>query len=485
MTSLGTITHDGFLHVLFPVADCDLDDLLFEKSKAPKIHRDGAALLAMANEISCLAEALDYLHHELHTENGDQFVCIHHDLKPDNILVVLEHRDFPVGRWKITDFGLSRLKQIREDDRSGPGFAFEHAPSVRASLVPPSMTTPKRHPGAFQAPEIEKKGQKVVGPGSDVWSLGCIWILVLAYMVGGKQRVEEFERRRQRERKTNERSNSYWNDYFYRDGGRQVNLEVIDWLRELRELRPKEDDWVKNGIRIALSMLKIDPSKRSSAREVKDALFGEVVQRLKNDPEEPSTANSQTSIPQPHPGSGAVPGELDTLGTLSDSPGGASSALQGTSTDSENPMGSRPDSSLQQTVSPPERPISPVFTPYPSHTLQRPTCESTFVNIRTSDARVIRTAFSSSNLYVAFLSKFNVYVHSVTRLDQDHLWAKKRNDGKVLSESDDLTIPVTEGYQWRSMAFSNDFLAVRGSQAESTQCVVCSDHCFFFCHGRE
>ena len=46
MTSLGTITHDGFLHILFPVADYDLDDILFEKGKAKanNITRDPTTL---------------------------------------------------------------------------------------------------------------------------------------------------------------------------------------------------------------------------------------------------------------------------------------------------------------------------------------------------------------------------------------------------------------------------------------------------------
>ena len=166
MTSLGSIDYLGTLSVFFPVAEFDLDDYLFGRKSRPSICQYPVDPANLFEEFACLAHALDYLHTGIRlTEGGEHLVCVHHDLKPENILVVAEP-GAPVGRWKITDFGLSRIKKAT--DPSTGTISYNHVPSVRASL-----TSPKRRRGTFQPPEIDKFGEKVVGPKSDIWSLGC------------------------------------------------------------------------------------------------------------------------------------------------------------------------------------------------------------------------------------------------------------------------------------------------------------------------
>ena len=477
MTSLGTITHDGFLHILFPVADYDLDDLLFEKGKAKanNITRDPTTLTKMAIEVACLAEALDYLHYNLRLEDGERSYCIHHDLKPDNILVVLEARGSSVGKWKITDFGLSQFKRSKANGAHGGHDAFEHAPSVRNTLIPSSMTSPKRNPGPFVAPETEKQGQKAVGRESDIWSLGCIWILVMSFMIGGKVGAQEFDRRRGRQRSPNKKSTSYETDYNYRDDGRgglEVNPDVIAWLDEQKALKSRGDDWLGKGIGLALDMLKIDMKSRPNAKTVQDRLF-EVVTSLKSGRQEPLQPVSQTSLvpPQTPQGHDQIQEALVKTMVPLDRKTSWVRTLSGTLGYGDGSASSGPGASNLRSASPVIKEAD--FVPYPSDILQRPVVESTFVNIKIPDSHIVQTAFSSTNLFVAYLSKTNVYIHSIESLDRSRLWAKGKNKGKVSSETKFQSVRGSGGYQWVSMVLACDLLAVRGSKPDSNSCMVC------------
>jgi serine/threonine protein kinase len=167
------------------------------------------------------------------------------DLKPDNILIDIDRRPAnpsTVGRWILTDFGLSAF---REDDQlymsnfSSIQDYYERDISM--------YTAPRRAPGAYQPPEVEKEDhdfrntgiptiQGTAGRRGDVWSFGCILAEVITFAVGQGSAVKRFRVARK---------GSYRTDYFYEKSGvgtlsksqepaeYQVRTVVVDWLRTL------------------------------------------------------------------------------------------------------------------------------------------------------------------------------------------------------------------------------------------------------------
>ncbi|KAG6985314.1 hypothetical protein G7Y79_00113g101690 [Physcia stellaris] len=252
MASLGTITHLGTprtLSIFFPVAEFDLDDYLFGRKTSPYISRFPVDPIHLIKEFACLVHALDYLHTGIRlAEDGERYVCVHHDLKPDNILVVAED-GAPVGRWKVTDFGLSGLKAAESKKSLTGTTSYDRISSVRASL-----TSPKRRRGTFQPPEIDKAGEKVMGPRSDVWALGCILCLVLMYATGGDSEVEKFQKRRLRQKKTQRSS---------------IDIGPL-------ETKSRLGVWTANCVEVIKKMLQIEPTRRPKAKLVEEWLFERV-----------------------------------------------------------------------------------------------------------------------------------------------------------------------------------------------------------------
>ena len=140
----------------------------------------GAVYVQMAN----LASALHWLHQGI-TNVGvrrERVQAAHMDLKPDNILID-DAVDHPVGKWLLTDFGISAMKKDSN---------FVSILDVYATLQTPKVTEPtlntyaRRRPGAYQAPEVEQSTSssnqvngmpiQTIGRKGDIWSAFlCSW----------------------------------------------------------------------------------------------------------------------------------------------------------------------------------------------------------------------------------------------------------------------------------------------------------------------
>ena len=107
-----------------------------------------------------IADALVWLHGDITLPEKGKVPCAHMDLKPNNILIDEDNRSC-VGKWKISDFGLSVIDETSE-------FV-----TVRDYVSQVSMNTrPKRIEGTYTAPEVKLAGgrkEKGVGLRSDVW----------------------------------------------------------------------------------------------------------------------------------------------------------------------------------------------------------------------------------------------------------------------------------------------------------------------------
>lgn len=194
---------------------------------------------SLVNEASNLAHALHFLHTQIYVPvpgyRSEFLACCHMDLKPDNILVFRSPGN-PVGIWKITDFGISTLKQTTPS--GGKGKDNLGVPTTVGMIKDlTTKTFPQRNKGTFQAPEvnesIEPIGSKGVGRKSDVWSFGCILVLIFAFGLGGLQELKDFDKGRRQK----DPDSGLIADYFYSQsqGSAEwmISPHVEEFLRKL------------------------------------------------------------------------------------------------------------------------------------------------------------------------------------------------------------------------------------------------------------
>jgi serine/threonine protein kinase len=202
---LAILQHDATYSLFFPLAACDLATYFDRRHDPP-----GSGALdenkALYHRGVALAGALAFLH-----RGFSDMSCYHLDLKPRNILVYNALMADEV--WKITDFGLSRVRVKAQSPNDGDS----------------TMTIGVQ--GTYLAPECAVAGAKVSAL-SDVWSFGCIFSLVLTFMVKGGKGINEFSTRRV------EQPNG---DLFYTNPTEpQVSPAVITWFDHLKGLASRD-----------------------------------------------------------------------------------------------------------------------------------------------------------------------------------------------------------------------------------------------------
>ncbi|KAI9369537.1 hypothetical protein BJX61DRAFT_549496 [Aspergillus egyptiacus] len=187
--------------LFFPLASCDLHQYLNGEIRpnqpAPGTLDQKKAIFSRG---VALAGALAFLH-----GGFDGKVYLHLDLKPRNVLVYdAYNQDKEI--WKITDFGLTR---VRDPEHSSVAPGFE---------------------GTYLPPECATAGGKVTTQ-SDVWSLGCIFSLIVTYMLYGPTGVRKFAAKRMRPE----------GDSFYalaKNGVPFLPLGVTSWFDEMKQSTP-------------------------------------------------------------------------------------------------------------------------------------------------------------------------------------------------------------------------------------------------------
>lgn len=116
---------------------------------------------------------------QLRVRKGEQFFGRHGDIKPENILWFANAGDdgHPMGVLKVADFGLGRFHG--RDSRS----------RVNPDTVPTSPT--------YEPPEC--KLRLPVSRAYDIWSLGCIYLEFITWLLKGSTEIEGFSEFRGRE----------------------------------------------------------------------------------------------------------------------------------------------------------------------------------------------------------------------------------------------------------------------------------------------
>jgi serine/threonine protein kinase len=102
----------------------------------------------------------------------------HGDIKPENVLWFgdPDHAKTKRGTLKLSDFGLA-------------GFSMRNTMSERPrSMIATSLP--------YRAPERDIKGITAIGRSYDMWTLGCLYLEFVTWLLGGWNLVDVFASRR-------------------------------------------------------------------------------------------------------------------------------------------------------------------------------------------------------------------------------------------------------------------------------------------------
>jgi len=203
-----------------------------------------------------LASGVSWIHREI-----DGKVGYHRDLKPGNILL------FEIGRnewlWKIADFGCANLKSVENTATNNPTATLYWAP-----------------------PEFLNNVEgRTHGRSHDVYSLGCIFLLLATITVHGwtSSEVEEFKKRREQAVIDLPENQKYQitEGAFY-----QCKPVVDEWIEYLKNSR-QGDEIIKPVLKIIQHMQK-PYNERITAWEVVTYLYN-FTEQWKLDPACPKT----------------------------------------------------------------------------------------------------------------------------------------------------------------------------------------------------
>ncbi|KAI9934575.1 hypothetical protein MW887_000191 [Aspergillus wentii] len=267
------LQHEDVFSIFFPLATCDLWHYLSKSSESRK-PSDMPEKRTIFHRGVTLAGALAFLHGEFkNTETFQDLSCYHLDLKPHNILVF--DAGTPLEKWKITDFGISRVKSRKMNGGKRINLQLDTPWIKKTSSLRPidaELTSRPRGEGTYLPPEYaDERGQ--VSWTSDIWSYGCILSLVLSFIDGGAGSVLSFSQKRAEANPDG--------DLFFvsRRGKPQPSPAVNEWFDKL-----KANSRVRGEIEheifcqtldvLRKDSLSLDPKSRKSARAIEIKLGG-------------------------------------------------------------------------------------------------------------------------------------------------------------------------------------------------------------------
>ncbi len=206
-----------------------------------------------------LSEALDNLHNigPLLSEPSiaDSIRCHHGDLKPENILVF--KRPHKRDKLVIKDLGLTR---------------FHMKAAARSATYGASI--------AYTPPEFDPEKDPQASCEFDIWSIGCVLLEFVVWLLDDGTAVEEFK---------NRRSSSDHRFFELRGHNPRIHTAVSSQIEEMRNHIQINGKRALNDLLnfIAHRLIQIDPTKRATAKELVNILnyhqrLNDLDQRLGN-----------------------------------------------------------------------------------------------------------------------------------------------------------------------------------------------------------
>lgn len=167
---LCSFEHDEKLCLMFPWAESNLRDYLsFRPGAFATTGNNIKELRWVSNQLRGLAGALREIHQPSVVSQTDDVVYARHgDIKPENILWFGAAND-GLGQLVYSDFGLARIHTSRTRSRN-----------ERTKMLGFTVT--------YRPPEIEMR-EGIVSRSADVWSLGCVFLEMACWILGGPEEV--------------------------------------------------------------------------------------------------------------------------------------------------------------------------------------------------------------------------------------------------------------------------------------------------------
>ncbi|KAG4432451.1 hypothetical protein IFR05_012066 [Cadophora sp. M221] len=174
---LATYRQFDTFFLIFHWADADLRNYWKDERPNPCMNRE--TVLWVAEQCKGIAEGVVAIHQyktsKLQVQPEEGFSSGHHgDIKPENVLWFPgpSHEQPGGGTLKLSDFGLAEISK-------------HHTKSMQPkSNYATSLS--------YQAPEAEIEGTGAIGRSYDIWSLGCLYLEFITWLIGGWDLVTEF-----------------------------------------------------------------------------------------------------------------------------------------------------------------------------------------------------------------------------------------------------------------------------------------------------
>lgn len=222
---------------MFPYADANLRKYWADR---PSPNFDQTTVLWSLKQMAGIANALSQIHNfsvtyplsvdspgnfrvqedaKLSVKKSEELYGRHGDIKPENILWFQRTSDTndENGILQIADFGLGRF----------------HGRDSRSNVNPQSVLGSP----TYEPPEC--KLHRPVSRAYDIWSLGCLYLEFITWLLKGSAEIEGFSEFRGR---SGSRSKDFNDDYFFTiikvsniETDATVREEVVTWVNQLHE----------------------------------------------------------------------------------------------------------------------------------------------------------------------------------------------------------------------------------------------------------
>ena len=166
----------GTYYLIFHWADADLRRYWKDVNPCPSMNQE--TVIWVARQCRGIAEGVNAIHQysssRLRLQPKDETFGHHGDIKPENVLWFPDpgHAQTNQGTLKLSDFGLAEISihQTRS----------MQAKSNYATSI------------SYQAPESEIEGTGAIGRSYDIWTLGCLYLEFITWLIGGWDLVNHF-----------------------------------------------------------------------------------------------------------------------------------------------------------------------------------------------------------------------------------------------------------------------------------------------------